>query len=69
MQITPEMGPVPPCWTVYFAVANVDETVAKVQSLGGSVVVPATDIPNADGARFAALTDPQGAYFSIYQGA
>ena len=66
MEITPDMGPVPPCWTVYFAVVNVDETVAKVQSLGGGVVVPATDIP--DGARFAALTDPQGAYFSIYQG-
>ena len=66
MVITPEMGPVPPCWTVYFAVVNVDEAVAKIQSLGGGVVVPPTDIP--DGGRFAALTDPQGAYFSIYQG-
>ena len=66
MEITPDMGPVPPCWVVYFAVADVDETVAKAQSLGGGVTVPATDIP--DIGRFAALTDPQGAHFSIFKG-
>ena len=34
MQITPDMGPVPPNWMVYFAVDDVDATVAKAQSLG-----------------------------------
>ena len=66
MEITADMGPVPPCWVVYFAVSDVDETVAKVQSLGGGVVVPATEIP--DIGRFASLTDPQGAHFSIFKG-
>ncbi len=66
LEITPEMGPVPPHWTIYFAVNDVDETVAKARSLGGGVLVPGTDIPAIG--RFAALTDPQGAAFSIFKG-
>ena len=65
MEITPDMGPVPPCWVVYFAVTDADASVAQAQSLGGGVVVPATDVP--DVGRFAALTDPQGAHFSVFQ--
>ena len=71
MQITPEMGEFPPHWTVYFGVDNTDETVAKAQSLGATVYVPATDIVPFEGqpaiGRFAALGDPQGAPFSIFQ--
>ena len=67
MQITPDMGEVPPNWSVYFAVDDVDATVAQTQSLGGGVIVPATDIP--DIGRFAVLTDPQGAFFNIFKGA
>ena len=66
MQITPEMGPMPPMWNIYFAAADVDESVAKAQSLGGNVMVPAMDIP--DISRFAGLTDSQGAFFSIFKG-
>ncbi len=66
MEITPDMGPVPPLWPVYFAVSDVDSTVAQVQSLGEGVIVPATDIPEIG--RFAALTDPQGAFFSVFKG-
>ncbi len=66
MQITPEMGPMPPMWNIYFAVADVDESVAKAQSLAGNVMVPAMDIP--DIGRFAGLTDPQGAFFSVFKG-
>jgi len=63
MQITPEMGPIPSNWMVYFAVSDCDGTVAKAGTLGGKTVVPPTDIPNIG--RFATLQDPQGAYFSI----
>lgn len=66
MEITPDMGPVPPNWVVYFAVSDVDTTLAQAQSLGGGVTVPATDIPEIG--RFASLTDPQGAVFSIFKG-
>ena len=65
MQITPDMGPVPPNWMVYFAVDDVDATVAKAQSLGANVLVPGMDIPEVG--RFATLTDPQGAAFSIFK--
>ena len=63
MQITSEMGPIPPNWMVYFGVVNTDESVAKAESLGGTVLYPATDIP--DIGRFAVLQDPQGAAFSV----
>ncbi len=66
MQITPEMGSFPPHWAVYFDVVDVDQTVAQVQSLGGSVLVPGTDIPGIG--RFAALMDPQGATFNVFKG-
>ncbi len=71
MQITPEMGEFPPHWTVYFGVEDADASVAKAQALGATVYVPATDIVPLEGqppiGRFAALGDPQGASFSIFQ--
>ena len=65
MKITPDMGPVPPNWMVYFATADVEASVAKAQSLGANVLVPPTDIP--DVGRFATLTDPQSVPFSLFQ--
>jgi predicted enzyme related to lactoylglutathione lyase len=67
MQMTPEMGEFPPHWSVYFAVADVDATVSQAQSLGGTIIASAFDIP--DIGRIAVLMDPQGAAFSIFQGA
>ena len=62
-QITPEMGPIPAHWLVYFAVNDCDATVAKAESLGAKTMKPADDIPNIG--RFAILTDPQGAAFAV----
>ena len=67
MQITPDMGEVPPNWSIYFAFHDVDTAVAQVLSLGGSAIVPPADIPEIG--RFAVLTDPQGAVFSNFKGA
>ena len=64
MQITPDMGEVPPNWSIYFAVKDVDAAVTQAQSLGGERrLCPPADIP--DIGRFSVLTDPQGAFFSI----
>lgn len=63
MEITPQMGPIPPHWMPYFAVVDCDATVAKALKLGGSTIVPAQDIPEVG--RFAVLKDGQGAVFSI----
>jgi len=63
MQIQPHMGPMPPNWGIYIAVDDCDGTAQKAISLGGRQYVPPTDIPNVG--RFAMLSDPQGAVFSI----
>lgn len=54
---------IPPHWMVYFAVADCDASVEKVEALGGQVVVPPIDVP--DVGKFAVIQDPQGAVFSI----
>jgi hypothetical protein len=64
MAITPEMGEgIPPHWMIYLAVEDCDATVKKAKSLGGKILVPPSDIPEVG--RFATLTDPQGAAFSV----
>ena len=62
-QITPEMGPIPPHWLVYFAVDDCDAKVQRATELGASVMKPADDIPGVG--RFAILNDPQGVAFAI----
>jgi len=63
MKLTPEMAGVPPHWMAYVAVKDVDATAAQVEKLGGSLIMPPTDIPNIG--RFAILKDPAGAVVSF----
>ena len=65
IKIPEEWGAVPPNWSVYFGVDDCDGTVEKAVKLGGSLTMPAADIPNIG--RFALLSDPQGAHFYILQ--
>ena len=58
-------GAVPPHWLVYFAVSDCDGQAALVQSLGGAVRVPPTDVPGVG--RFAVVADPQGAVFAVIE--
>jgi uncharacterized protein len=53
---------IPDHWMVYFAVEDPDATACRVEELGGKVSVEPTDTPLG---RFAVLTDPHGASFSI----
>ena len=64
MMPMPEMVPaeVPAHWLVYFGVNDTDATVAQATDLGGTTLVPPTDIPPG---RFAVLTDPDGATFAV----
>ncbi len=66
MQMTDEWFPpeVPPHWSVCFAVADCDGTVAKAKELGATVVAEPMDMPIG---RFAGLIDPQGAGFTVMQ--
>ncbi|MCP9494137.1 MAG: VOC family protein [Pyrinomonadaceae bacterium MAG19_C2-C3] len=63
MQMTAECGAMPSHWMSYVAVDDVDELVARVESLGGKTCVPPSDIPTVG--RFAVINDPSGATVSI----
>ncbi|MDC3960584.1 VOC family protein [Polyangium jinanense] len=65
LKIDPSWGPVPPNWGAYFTVENADDTVAKARGLGAKVYMPPKEI--GGGGRFAVLSDPQGAVFSVYE--
>lgn len=55
---------IPPHWMICFAVANADETIAKVRELGGTVHIEPFATPFG---RLAVVTDAQQAAFSILQ--
>lgn len=63
MTIPKEAGGMPPCWSMYLGVADVEETCAEVTAAGGSVLRAPADIPGVG--RFAVLADPDGAMFVI----
>jgi uncharacterized protein len=55
---------VPPHWSVCFAVADCDETVAKAREHGGTIAMEPMDMSIG---RFAGIVDPQGAAFAVMQ--
>ncbi|MFJ7199378.1 MULTISPECIES: VOC family protein [unclassified Streptomyces] len=55
----------PTAWTVSFATEDTDATVERVKSAGGSLLVGPMDV--FDQGRFAVVTDPSGAVFSLWQ--
>ena len=52
-------------WMPYLGVEDVDATAEKVKAAGGSICIPPTDIPQTG--RFSVITDPNGAYLSVFQ--
>lgn len=64
IQMNAEWGELPPHWMVYFSVADIDASVARVAELGGNVHVPQFDTSVG---RIAVVADPQGAVFSLIQ--
>jgi predicted enzyme related to lactoylglutathione lyase len=55
---------VPSHWSVCFAVADCDATVARAAELGATVTMAPTEMALG---RFAALIDPQGGAFTVLQ--
>jgi predicted enzyme related to lactoylglutathione lyase len=56
---------VPSHWIGYVTVPDVDAACERTAELGGTVCVPATDIPNVG--RFAVIEDPTGAIISPFR--
>ena len=65
MQMDESFGDMPSLWQPYFAVADIDASVASAENLGGTIVIPKTEAPGAG--HFAYLSDPAGAHFYIIQ--
>jgi uncharacterized protein len=59
-------GEGPPHWSVDFWVGDIDRAAATAKEFGGTILAGPYEIPNV-GLRQAALSDPQGAAFSITQ--
>jgi uncharacterized protein len=65
MPMTEQHGEAPPHWLAYFTVPSCGSTVARVQELGGEVLVGPLDI---GAGRSAVVRDPQGAAFALFEG-
>ena len=60
-----QMEGVPDAWTVYFAVDDIEVSMAKVAELGGTVVLPRFDVPGVG--KMAGISDPTGAMCMIME--
>lgn len=61
----PDTIPAGTGWLTYVRVDSADDAVARARELGGSVVMPATDV--FDAGRSAVLADPEGAIFAVWE--
>ncbi|MET9884995.1 VOC family protein [Streptomyces sp. NPDC006430] len=61
--VAPARGEGPKGWVPYFNVPDVDATVSAATANGGSVLMPAADVPQVG--RIAFLADPAGAMFAL----
>jgi predicted enzyme related to lactoylglutathione lyase len=67
MKLSPEMqaGGMPPVWSTYVTVADVDASTAKVKELGGAVLSRPMDV--MDAGRMTVAADPTGAVFCLWE--
>ena len=61
----PEPAPPTAMWNTYFCVDSADEAASKARAAGGGVVREPFDF--IDACRTAALSDPEGAAFSVWE--
>lgn len=61
-----EGSPAPPHWLVYFAIDDIDAAAEKIESSGGSLLLPKTEVPGPG--HIVVARDPQGAVFALYAG-
>ncbi|MGI9240301.1 MAG: VOC family protein [Verrucomicrobiales bacterium] len=64
IQITDEMGDVPPHWLTYVTVEDIAASVAKAKELGANVCKDVTELPMG---KFAIVVDPGGAGFALWE--
>jgi predicted enzyme related to lactoylglutathione lyase len=62
---TPPGQELPPAWTTYLSVSDVDKTAAALTEAGGQVVVPVMEVLKEG--RMAVAADPAGAVFGLWE--
>ena len=67
MQLSAEMAAsgMPPAWSTYVTVDDIDTTAAKVADAGGAVMQPVMDV--MDAGRMAVIADPAGAVICLWE--
>lgn len=65
MEMDDSWGEMPPNWSVYFMVEDVEAATERVQALGGTVLVP--NMQAGTTGKFSVVQDPQGGTFTIMQ--
>ncbi|MEO6443975.1 MAG: VOC family protein [Gemmatimonadaceae bacterium] len=63
-KISPQFN-MPPSWTQYIHVADIEATAASIPEHGGTVVLPPNDVPGHG--RILMASDPQGGFFAAHQ--
>lgn len=63
--IRPPQNGEPTHWLVYFTTASCDDTIKAIREAGGSVIAGPMSTPVG---RVAAVSDPQGAAFALFEG-
>ncbi len=56
---------VPPCWTGYVGVSDVDAKTSQFKAAGGAIHLPPTDVPGVG--RFSLVSDPFGAALILFK--
>jgi len=64
MNKPPEMANVPPYWTIYFRVPDINAAAERVKNNGGTIVNGPMEVPGGDWVLNA--IDPQGAGFALH---
>jgi len=64
MNKPPEQSQVPPYWSIYFLVADMNSAVERVQANGGKILNGPMEVPGGDWILNG--MDPQGAMFSLH---
>src|SRR5690348_18152826 len=55
----------PPVWTTYLSVSDVDKTAAAITEAGGQIVMPVMEVMKEG--RMAVAADPAGAVFGLWE--
>lgn len=65
LQIQSDWGDIPPHWSIYFQVADLDEKMQRLEGLGGTLATPKMNAENVG--EFVVAQDPQGAHFLMIE--